>query len=1336
MTNITLFGTNKRKILATLLSILFVLLCGILVYLSIKKYRAEELNPENAPIINWSGGGTDATCGGQVGSGNWWSCASNWSGGVVPTVNDHVVFGSNSVKDSVIDSAFGGTVNGITIYQNYTGKIDQHRSLNVVRDFNQNGASFNSNPTYSFNVGGSFFVADNQVTNGTVFAIRGDSNGNIYIGGTFQNISGLPIKYAAKFDGKKWNPLGPGLDGEVNVIAIDSNNKVYCGGKFRKSGDLTLNGIGMWDGAAWNSLQGGVLDGYGDKKIPSAVMDIEVDEANKVYVGGSFLHAGNLENVNHLARWNGSNWERIGFGVGNSVYADKGAYDPAVAYVSKNIVTYNNTFYVCIKSSTGNLPTNTTYWKVLEMPDTLVGYVKQIIIKNNIDPSATNKDLYIGGSFNEVCGNELCTANNIAGKNLIKYDGLNNTFTAMGGLKNALTAMAFDSSDRLNVYSNGGVSATSGSTCSLGYFDGTNWLCQTEWAIVPNNTIYTMRNLNGSIYVGGSNSHPGSITKMGSGSLGYGLNGNVYDMDIIGGSIYVAGSFNAANTTWTPGSGAGTQIGSIAKYNPSETNRGKQLIAPFSKGLFSRYAGDGSLATPYQITDIYSLQAALNYPDKHFVLANDIDASVSDKWNNGQKFLPIGSERKPYLGQFNGANHAINNLKIANVFQDAGLFGLVGSGGRVSNLNLVNADLTTSNYSKNMGLLIGKNLGLVSNIKVLGSLTVTTLTKDKGYNLGGVVGYSDNLDYRTGDIAIPSLSDIEANVNINASNINYIGGILGNQMRTYVKNSGTATQSKLLISFNNLSSAGMLNVANSDGSIGGLIGRQDYEYGVVNNGHSTMIIGVNINNADLMVDQSVEGIGGLVGYGFGTINTSYTSGDININSSLTDININGIGGLVGDTRTVLLAIPSITDSYSLSNIDINGSVGLLSKIGGLAGSVVTGPITNSYSSGTVTINSSGELKSIGGLVGYANQSPVGQSYSTSKLVLDNHTAANQAATSGIGGLIGISSDNDLNNVRAEGNIQFNADTSCELAGGVGGLVGIYSSLLSHRAYQVYAKGNIDANCSQVGGLMGVNAGVVDQAFALGSVHGSKKTGGLVGQASGMNGKVSNTFSFGAVSGGENTGSLIGYAKDTLIMNSYSNGKVPTGSPALTLVGGNDTRDTVMTNNSDYANWDFMNVWTNNTGAPSPVLLFAKDLWPSQSLAPAPSPQGVPTFTYQPKIAISGTKSTLITRVIVNNVEATLNNVDNTWVTEINLAYGQNVLTVVGKDQENNVSSSVVTVIRRRIADANNDTSINDFDFTLLLYNWGVAKSRNVADFNEDGKVDDADFTLLMYWWGK
>lgn len=43
----------------------------------------------------------------------------------------------------------------------------------------------------------------------------------------------------------------------------------------------------------------------------------------------------------------------------------QGAYNGATAYVVDDAVSYNGSSYICILNSTGNLPTNGTYWEII-----------------------------------------------------------------------------------------------------------------------------------------------------------------------------------------------------------------------------------------------------------------------------------------------------------------------------------------------------------------------------------------------------------------------------------------------------------------------------------------------------------------------------------------------------------------------------------------------------------------------------------------------------------------------------------------------------------------------------------------------------------------------------------------------------------------------------------------------------------------------------------------------------------------------------------------------------------------------------------------------------------
>jgi len=62
---------------------------------------------------------------------------------------------------------------------------------------------------------------------------------------------------------------------------------------------------------------------------------------------------------------NGSTaWNSLGYSLGVS---SKGAYSGSTQYYPNDIVSYNNSSYICILASLGNLPTNTTYWNLLAL---------------------------------------------------------------------------------------------------------------------------------------------------------------------------------------------------------------------------------------------------------------------------------------------------------------------------------------------------------------------------------------------------------------------------------------------------------------------------------------------------------------------------------------------------------------------------------------------------------------------------------------------------------------------------------------------------------------------------------------------------------------------------------------------------------------------------------------------------------------------------------------------------------------------------------------------------------------------------------------------------------
>lgn len=79
----------------------------------------------------------------------------------------------------------------------------------------------------------------------------------------------------------------------------------------------------------------------------------------------------------------------------------KGIYNGGTGYVVGDSVSYSNSSYVCISASTGNLPTNTTYWQLLAAQGTTgatgttgpqgpAGQVNSVVAGTNITVNNTD----------------------------------------------------------------------------------------------------------------------------------------------------------------------------------------------------------------------------------------------------------------------------------------------------------------------------------------------------------------------------------------------------------------------------------------------------------------------------------------------------------------------------------------------------------------------------------------------------------------------------------------------------------------------------------------------------------------------------------------------------------------------------------------------------------------------------------------------------------------------------------------------------------------------------------------------------------------------------------
>ena len=144
-------------------------------------------------------------------------------------------------------------------------------------------------------------------------------------------------------------------------------------------------------------------------------------------------------------------------------------------------------------------------------------------------------------------------------------------------------------------------------------------------------------------------------------------------------------------------------------------------------------------------------------------------------WNNGAGWTPIGDARRyTYTGQFQGRGKTISHLFINNSSATyVGLFGAVGSGGRITGVGLTDVSLASSRPAV-AGSLVGSNAG---------SVTASYATGTVSINVGGVTNANSIAGGLTGHNTLTGAAQVSfAEVAVSARHSSasaIVGGLTG-----------------------------------------------------------------------------------------------------------------------------------------------------------------------------------------------------------------------------------------------------------------------------------------------------------------------------------------------------------------------------------------------------------------------------------------------------------------------------------------------------------------------------------------------------------------------------
>ena len=420
----------------------------------------------------------------------------------------------------------------------------------------------------------------------------------------------------------------------------------------------------------------------------------------------------------------------------------------------------------------------------------------------------------------------------------------------------------------------------------------------------------------------------------------------------------------------------------------------------------------------YLVENIEELQCIGDDEDgpglnEDYRLNNEIEASDTVNWNDGNGFEPIGDSDTPFEGTFDGDGNTINELTVNRTSEDEiGLFGYTYDA-EITNIEL--ADVDIEGYDWAVGGLVGwMEETDVSEVTVSGEVSAD---EENSWATGGIVGASYSNSVIT---EAASYAEIEA--------AQGLGGLVGEADETVIEDSYAEGD-----------------VTGSWYGIGGAIG-------AMWNGevHDTEAHG-DVDEFDINPACCVGGFAGELAGGDILVTNSVATGDV----AASDCCVGGFANIASAT---------VKNSYATGDVYGNDN----GWHGGFAGWTWTGSnVTQSAATGDVTYdeevaNGTGEY--VGGFVGVLREN-VSSSYATGDVM----TNSNRDEDVEVGGFAGeIRSDGYVKDSYAHGDV-----TGYDYVGGFGGILGWNSFQETGGVVEnVYSTGKPTAEGDNVGGLLG------------------------------------------------------------------------------------------------------------------------------------------------------------------------------------------------------------------------------------------------------------------------
>jgi hypothetical protein len=390
--------------------------------------------------------------------------------------------------------------------------------------------------------------------------------GDLYAAGDFQTTEGIATARIAKWDGKDWSAVGPGIkgiNGPVHALVVfddGTGSSLYAGGEFRIAGTTEAWAIARWDGTLWHPLGRGVH--FSSRGGVFALGVHDDGSGSALYVGGKFSAAGlvpaadgvgylpstkRTPDTDGIARWDGQNWSSVGGGLRSTVYAigeylGEGSVDLYVGETGRTGFTrWDGNRWTAVGGSKALSGSNSLVSSMIVYDD---GEGDVLFAAGNIDWAgdlqANGVVMWDGASWEipqqgffetvqyfaqveEVggpalyVGGQFLSAGNVASKYVVKWDG--GEWSGLdGGTNDRISSLAmFDDGTGQALYATGRFTEAGGVPVNhIAKWDGLGWQPLGPGLNAQGSRLYVFDDGNGpALYVGGTFTVAGLVTANG-----------------------------------------------------------------------------------------------------------------------------------------------------------------------------------------------------------------------------------------------------------------------------------------------------------------------------------------------------------------------------------------------------------------------------------------------------------------------------------------------------------------------------------------------------------------------------------------------------------------------------------------------------------------------------------------------------------------------------------------------------------------------------------------------------------------------------------------------------